>query len=158
VVTVIAGFTNGKQFAIGGDSGAFEEESNLYQRALEPKVWRAGNNLLGGAGSFRTITLAKKSGLSDPHELAKYLSEQNISGDWSIMVVSRRAIYELSSDGAVVQFREPYCAIGAGASVALGALSVLAGDPQRIVSQALSAAGKHTTSCVPPYKIFSSTL
>lgn len=153
-MTLVAGFTNGKQFAIGGDSGAYED-NGAFQRSGEPKVWKAGTSLVGGAGSFRALTVAKKSGISDPYALAAHMLEVNVPGEWSLLIVTAAALYEITEDGGVLKLKEKYSAVGAANQVALGSLSVLDGKPSDVIRTTLSAASKHHNMCMPPYTVLS---
>jgi hypothetical protein len=153
-VTVVAGYTDGKTWSIGGDSGAFED--NLYQLTGEPKVWKSGDALLGASGSFRVMEIARKSGLSDPYSLRNHLLEANPGGEWAVMVVTRKAIYEIADDFSVLPIKENYCSIGAGNAIALGVLSVLAEEKREsaaAVKTALRVAGRHSQFAVPPYTV-----
>jgi hypothetical protein len=156
-VTVIAGFTNGKDYAIGADSGAFEDGSYLYAQTKTPKAWSVGGTLIGGVGSFRSIHIAKSSGLDDPHKLLTHLLEQSAPAGWSLLLVTRKAITEVSDEGGVTVYRAHYGAIGAGASIAIGAMA--ASDKfarsADVVRRAMEITGNHSLYCVPPYLYFS---
>lgn len=154
-MTVIAGYTDGKHLAIAGDSGAFEE-SGLYQIAKEPKVWQAGDSLIGVSGSFRVMEIARKSGMGDPYGLRDHLKEMQPGGEWNVLVVTKKALYEIDSEYGVVKFAENYCAIGAGNAVAMGALAVLATlklDSDQVVRLALKISGKHSNFAMPPFTV-----
>ena len=157
-MTVIIGCTDGKNYAIGGDSGAFDE-GGLYQLTGEPKVWKSGDALIGGAGSFRIIEIARRSGLSDPHALRNHLMELNPGGEWSLLVVTKKALYELCDDFSVVKFKENYAAIGAGNSVATGAIATLAEtkvEPDTAVRVALKITARHCNMAMPPFTVVKS--
>ena len=156
-MTVIAGFTNGQSYAIGADSGAFEDGSHLYLTARTPKAWVVGETLIGGAGSFRAVHLAQSSGLDDPHRLLNLLLEQTGLSGWSLLIVTRKAVTEVSDEGGVVAFRSHYAAIGAGASLAIGYMAGAdkSAPPVQTVKKAMEIAGTHSVYCVPPYLIFS---
>lgn len=154
-MTVIAGFTNGTSYAIGADSGAFEDGSYLYARTKTPKAWVAGDTLIGGAGSFRAIDVARSSGLSDPHKLLALLLEQPGLSEWSLLIVTRKAVTEVSDTGGVVVLRDHYGAIGAGASIAIGALAAANKSAPTVLTmkKTMEITGRHSTHCVPPYLI-----
>jgi hypothetical protein len=157
-MTVIIGYTDGKNYAIGGDSGAFDE-GGLYQLTGEPKVWKSGDSLIGGAGSFRIIELARKSGLNDPYALRNHLIESNPGGEWSLLVVTKKALYELCDDFSVVKFKENYAAIGAGNSVATGAIATLAEtkvEPDMAVRVALKVTVRHCNMAMAPFTVVKS--
>jgi hypothetical protein len=157
-MTVIIGYTDGKNYAIGGDSGAFDE-GGLYQLTGEPKVWKSGDSLIGGAGSFRIIELARRSGLNDPYALRNHLIESNPGGEWSLLVVTKKALYELCDDFSVVKFKENYAAIGAGNSVATGAIATLAEtkvEPDMAVRVALKVTVRHCNMAMAPFTVVKS--
>jgi hypothetical protein len=154
-VTIIIGYTDGKTYSIGGDSGAFEE-GGLYQLSGEPKVWKSGDALLGGAGSFRIIELARKSGLSDPYALRNHLAESNPGGEWNLLIVTRKSIYEIDDDLSVIKFKENYASVGAGNSVGTGAIAILA--EQKVVSDvavrtALKVTIRHNNMAMLPITV-----
>ena len=154
-MTIIIGYTDGKTYSIGGDTGAFEE-GGLYQLSGESKVWKAGDALIGGAGSFRIIELARKSGLSDPYALRNHLVEANPGGEWSLLIVTKKALYEIDDDFSVIKFKENYASIGASNSVATGAIAVLA--EQKLASDvairvALKITVRHSNMAMPPFNV-----
>lgn len=154
-MTLIAGYTDGRSWAIGGDSGAFEV-SGLYQAVAEPKVWRAGASLIGGAGSFRIIDLAKKSGLANPYDLRDHLKEANVAGEWSLLVVTKKSLFEIDDELGVVRLKDNYSAIGIANSVAIGALSVLSQnkyEAKLAVKKTMETTARHQVNCVPPFHI-----
>lgn len=153
-MTVIAGYTDGKTWSIGGDSGAYED--HLYSLTAEPKVWKVGDTLIGVSGSFRVMEIARKSGLADPYALRNHLLEAQIGGDWNILVVTRKAIYEISDDFSVLKVKENYGSVGMGNAIAMGALALLAEDKKGsaiAVKSALRVTGKHSTFAVPPFTV-----
>jgi hypothetical protein len=152
-MTVIVGYTDGKTYSVGGDSGAFEE-SGLYQTTADAKVWRAGDWLLGGSGSFRIIETAKKSGLGDPFALRDHLKESNAIGDWSLLVVGRKFLFEIDQEFGVLRVKDNYAAIGVANTVAIGALAVLSMnkcDSLNAVKTALNVTARHHVNAVPPF-------
>lgn len=156
-VTVVAAYVTKTGAAIGADTGLFED-GGLYQHTAIPKVWRVGKTLQGGAGSGAVLTAAAKLAIEDPYALAAGLAQMNIQGEWSLLVVTRRAIFELCEDGSVFQFRESYSAIGAANSVALGSLATLVAsksplEADRAVRLALEVSVRHHTLCVAPLQV-----
>jgi len=154
-MTIIIGYTDGKTYAIGGDSGAFED-GGLFQLSGEPKVWKSGDSLIGGSGTFRIIELARKSGLSDPYALRNHLMEANPGGEWSLLVVTKKALYEIDEDFSVIKFKENYASIGAGNSVVTGAIAVLAEqkiEPDTAVRVALKVTVRHSNMAMPPFNV-----
>lgn len=161
-MTVICVSITSKHVAIGGDSGAFDEVGTLKMASSTPKVFRIGNWLIGGAGSFRVINLAAKSTDGSPEGLRDFLHKElsgSDAGSWSILAVSAAGIYEIAEDFSVIGFKEPYAAIGAGSEIATGALAALSSlegwDARQIVNDALSVAAKHSTMCTAPFKVYS---
>ena len=151
-MTIIAAKRDGKTCAIGGDSGAFDDDTVFI--STTPKVWRVNNTLLGACGNFRVIELAKKSGIDDPIALRNYLAEVNHLPDaWSILVVTARSISEIGSDFSVVTFRETYCAIGSGGSISMGVLAASLSTPKIAVQLALKVTERHSITCRPPFAI-----
>ena len=151
-MTIIAAKRDGKTASIGGDSGAFDDDTVFI--ATTPKVWRVGSTLLGGCGNFRIIEVAKRSNLADPNALRDYLAEQpHLPDAWNLLVVTVKSISEIGSDFSVVTFRETYCAIGSGDRIALGALATSVSVPRIAVQQALKATERHSTTCRPPFTI-----
>ena len=152
-MTCIVGFTDGKTYSIGGDAGAYDE-GGLYQLSAEPKVWKVSDTLIGGSGSFRVIEVARKAGLSDPYALRNHLQEANIAGEWNLLVVTKKHIYEISDDFSVIEFKENYASVGAGNPVATGCLAVLA--EQKVASNnavrvALKTTARHSNMAMPPF-------
>lgn len=151
-MTIIAAKRDGKTCAIGGDSGGFE--GDLVVVSTEPKVWKVGNTLLGACGTWRVIELAKRSSLADPFKLRDYLAEQqNLSEDWSVLVVTAKVIHEIADDFSVSTYRDQYSAIGSGNSVAFGALASSISDPKIAVQQALKAVERHSITCRGPFTV-----
>lgn len=160
-MTTIAAWTDGKTAWIGGDSGAYGEETVVL--TADAKVWRIGNTLIGAAGGFRMAELARKSRLEDPTELRDHLFQFFVDGqldleynDTDFLVVTLRGIHIIGNDFSVVRTRDNYAATGTGDAAALGALFALEAfgvPPRQRISQALKAAEAHTTSARPPFKI-----
>jgi len=153
-MTVIVGYSDGKQWVIGADSGAFED-SGLRQTLSEPKCWRAGDYLVGVAGSIRVLNLARKFKLGEPYALRDHLSEQNIPGEaeWSVLVVSKNGMFEIDEHMGVAQLKDKYSAVGAANQIAIGALAILAGahtEPEKAVKLALKATLAHSNLVMAP--------
>lgn len=158
-MTVVAGYTNGKEFAIAADSGAFEESSSLKMTMAGGKVWATAQTLQGGAGNARVIEVARRANLDDPYQLATVLLDANIAGEWSVLVVTQKRLYEIGEDGSVFRFKEPYCAVGAAAPIAIGALATghrkRMGSPEQIVRLALDVSVQHSSLCSTPVSVLS---
>ena len=161
-MTVIAAYYDKRGCWIGGDSGAFDEDSVVL--TSDPKVWQAGDSLIGVAGTFRIIEVAKASGLSDPYELRDYLmTEYNsrahpTSQEAEILIVNQSGIYYIGEDFSVVRSKEAYGASGAGGLIALGCLASLSKfqiEPKEVVRTALEVAAKHTVHSRAPFRVLS---
>jgi hypothetical protein len=161
-MTVIAGFHDKKQAWIGGDSGAFDEDSVSL---TEIKVWKADDYLLGACGGFRLAEIAYDSAIGDPHKLRDHLeawwianSSTQAENDTQILVISTAGIWIIGNDFSVVRLRETYAAIGGGGLSAMSALFALQGvnmaGKDRITT-ALKASAYHTTQVRAPFKVIS---
>lgn len=159
-MTVIAGWHDNKQVWIGGDSGAFDEDSvNL----TETKVWKIDGYLLGAAGGFRLAEVAYDSGIGDPHRLRDHLeswwgenSTSQSENDTDILVISTGGVWIIGSDFAVIRCRESYAAIGGGGLAAMSALFALqnvAMSGKDRLTTALKASAYHTSRVRQPFKV-----
>jgi len=159
-MTVIAAIKTSTGVAIGGDSGAFEETGSLKMHSSDPKVFKFGLWLVGGAGSFKVLNLIAKSTNGEPYALAAYLQKEMTGdpGDWSVLCASGAGIYEISSDYSVVRYNEPYASVGIAAELVTGSLASLSAlkgwTPKDIITRAMQVAVKHSTGCEAPIKIF----
>lgn len=156
-MTVVVGYTDGSQWVIGSDSGAFED-TGLKQVLAEPKCWRAGEYLVGVAGSIRVLNLARKFGLGDPYAVRDHLAEQSIPGEaeWSVLVVGRKGIFEIDEHMGVAHVKEKYSAIGAANQIALGSLATLARlatEPEKAVREALRVSVEHHSLALGPLTV-----
>jgi hypothetical protein len=161
-MTVIAGFTDGKTCAIAGDSGLFEIDKDgantgVWWPAKSPKVWRAGNFLLGGSGTYTPLVLAEESKVGDPFKLAAFLKErkENFASDddWDIMVVGRRGLWMVWQGFTVERIKLNYHACGDASSPAFGALALakqLKLSPLEAVKAAVQASCDHHIGARPP--------
>ena len=153
-MTIICAARNGQVAAIGGDSGGFYGDTVML--SVEAKVWKVGTTLLGACGNFRVIEVAKKSNLADPYRLRDLMAETpHLPEEWGIVVVTPKAIYELSEAMDVFCVKEPYYAVGTGNAVALGALyATLQGSLsiEQRVRKAVGATKAHSITNRPPYR------
>lgn len=157
-MTVICAHHDKKQAWIGGDSGAFDEDSVVL---TEIKVWKTDDYLLGAAGGFRLAEVAYNSAIGDPIKLRDYLETWwkdfgNGDNDTDILVVSTSGIWIIGSDFSVVRCRENYGAIGAGGLSALSAFFALQGvsmTGKDKVTTALKASAYHTNKVRAPFKV-----
>jgi len=155
VTIIIAAYDKGSA-AIAGDSGAFEDEA-LVMEVVEPKVWRAGESLVGVAGSFRVMEHARKVALGDPEALRNSLVEANLgASNWSVLVVNKRGIWEITDDFSIVHVKDHYCAVGGSNQIAIGAMAVLSGERAHpataIVRRAMAVTLKHSPLAKGPAK------
>jgi ATP-dependent protease HslVU (ClpYQ) peptidase subunit len=162
-MTVIAGWTDGENAVIGGDSGAFDEGSAIT--TTNHKVWKAGNHqtLVGVSGSFRIMELVQESNIGEVHQIRDFLLSQSekagfpATPDWGILVVGLEGVWEIGADFSVVKSSERYNAIGSGGLPALAAMHVLETvdelSPQARMKLVLSAAMYHTAYVRKPFKV-----
>lgn len=161
-MTVICGWHDKKQAWIGGDSGAFDEDSVTL---TEIKVWKTEDYLIGSAGGFRLSEIAYDSAIGDPHKLRDHLESwwgQNApaqaENDTSFLVVGIAGIWIIGEDFSVVRCKEAYGAIGGGGLSALSALCALekvAMTGKDRITTALKTSEYHTNKVRSPFKILS---
>jgi hypothetical protein len=161
-MTIIAGYHNKKEAWIGGDSGAFDEDSVVL---TETKVWKVDDYLLGAAGGFRLAEIAYDSQIGDPYKLRDYLEgwwKDNASvqseNDTDILVVSTAGVWIIGNDFSVVRCRESYGTVGAGGLSALSAFYALEGvtmTGKDRLTTALKATAYHTNKVRAPFKVIS---
>jgi hypothetical protein len=160
-MTAVAGFTNGKSWAIAGDSGLFEDgETDIWWPTHTPKIWRSGDSLIGYAGNSRVGSVAQKSGLSDPHRLAAHLKDEGIPGDedFDLLVVTRTAVWCIGQEFDPAQMTRRYHAIGAAAGPAFGVLHFgksLGFQPRLLVRAAINAACDSHVFAIKPVRVLS---
>ena len=127
-MTVIAGYTNGKTWAIGADSGLFEEggddapNTGVYFLGAEQKVWRVEDSLIGMSGTGRVDELSRNATTGDPYKLRDMFKAAEVTGEWTVLVVTKGGLYYLSEDFAVVKLKNKFFAIGVACQPALGSL------------------------------------
>lgn len=124
----MAGYTDGKTWAIAADSGLFEEggddapDSGIYFLASEPKVWRIEDSLVGMAGTFLVDEISRHAISGDPYKIRDALKAAEVGGSWTLLVVTQKGLYYLSDDFCVLKLKEKYHAIGVASQPALGSL------------------------------------
>ena len=127
-MTVICGYTNGKTWAIASDSGLFEEggddtpSTGIYFRGLEQKVWRVEDSLIGMSGASRVDEISRNATTGDPYKLRDLLKNSEVTGSWTLLVVTQKGLYYLGEDFTVVPLKSKYFAIGVASQPALGSL------------------------------------
>ena len=124
-MTIVAGLTTPDGFAyIAADSGAGHER--LMSGTRTPKVAQFGTVLVGFAGSFQQGRAAFAFLEGRPYKSPVATFEKHWRaekyGDTQFLFIESGNLYEVSTDGGVVEAIETYGAIGTGADVALGAL------------------------------------
>jgi hypothetical protein len=128
-MTVIAGYTNGNTWAIAADSGLFEEggddapDTGIYFLGLDSKVWRVEKSLMGMSGTSRVDEIARNAGTGDPYKLRDILKAAEVTGEWTLLVVTQKGLYYLAEDFSVIKLKNKYFAIGVACQPALGSLS-----------------------------------
>ena len=162
-MTVIAGWHDKKQAWIGGDSGAFDEDSVVL---TETKVWKTEDGyLVGSSGGFRLAEVAYESGIGDPHKLRDHIeawwsnnATAQAENDTTLLVISTTGVWVIGGDFSVIRCRENYGAIGSGGLSALSALCALEnttmGGKDRMTT-ALKTSEKHTNKVRSPFKVIS---
>ena len=161
-MTVIAGWHDKKQAWIGGDSGAFDEDSVIL---TETKVWKAEEYLVGASGGFRLAEIAYESGIGDPHKLRDHLeawwsgnSSAQAENDTTLLVISTAGVWVIGSDFSIIRCRETYGSIGSGGLSAMSALCALEGvsmTGKERITTALKTSEKHTNKVRAPFKVIS---
>ena len=160
-MTVICAYYDNEHAYIGADSGAFDSDSVVI--STTQKVWRVDETLIGVAGSFRVVELARQSNIADPYELRDFLladyntrASHPTAHEATILTVNTSGIHYVSDDFSVIKVREHYGATGASGLIALGALSALSRtdtDPRSMIDVALKVAAQHTLYARAPFKI-----
>lgn len=160
-MTVIAAYSDGENIAIGGDSGAFDE--NIAISTTTQKVWKAGEHLVGVSGSFRVMELVADSRLGNPRKVRDFLVAQSEksgfpTAEWAVLITDETGVWEIGSDFSLVKSRHHYNAIGSGGLAALGAFSAVQQydlSAARRINLALEAALTHTPYTRKPLKVIS---
>ena len=159
-MTVICGHHDKKQAWIGGDSGAFDEDSVML---TETKVWKADDYLLGACGGFRLAEIAYESGIGDPYKLRDHLEVWwkdlgTGENDTTILCVSVSGIWIIGADFSIIRCRETYAAVGGGGLSAMSALCALQGvamTGKDRITTALKTSAYHTNKVRGPFKVIS---
>ncbi len=177
-MTCIVGLVEGKKVYMGGDSAAVSAtpSSSLKVRS-DPKVFRNGDFLIGYTTSFRMGQLLRFNLVPpacpddiEPYEYmvslfipavrkclkdggyARKDNERESAGEF--MVAYKGILFDVESDYQVGTIHDPFCAVGSGAQVALGALTVTDGLPgEERVRKALEAAERWCSNVRGPFTI-----
>jgi ATP-dependent protease HslVU (ClpYQ) peptidase subunit len=157
-MTVVAALVTKTGWAyMGADIGASTEGS--YSLMAEPKVMAFyDDSLVGYAGSIQQGRRAFSflMDIAGPNKVKAFEDAwtKDDYGDTDFLFIEQGRIYEIQSDGSVVEIRQnadgtTYSAIGGGASVALGALYVDHIDMNSVL-QAIDAASAHVPGIYGP--------
>ena len=163
-MTVVIACLTREDYAIGSDSGAFEDDT--VQKVATPKIWRLGVDgqiLVGGAGSYRANEVGKRVKINSILELSLALLDE--SGDWSMLAVDKTGVFELGDGGHLIRFSENYCATGKAGAVGLGAIGSLYArrrdanlSSRALVTDALKATVLHSPFAAGPVRVLSESL
>lgn len=153
-MTVVAAYTNGKEWAMSSDSASFSSDSDMITISVTPKMWKVGSTLVGGCGSYRILELAKQTGEEDIFKIRDALLKADVSGDWDIVTVGPKGFWYCGDDYGVVKHDSGYGAVGMAGVVAVGALAALAGgEPKMIVKRAAEIAVSHSTGAAGKVRV-----
>lgn len=179
-MTAIVGIAEKGRVWLGGDSAASYVGTILTK--ADGKVSRLGEFVVGACGNGITLTILRYSfrppkieGDLDRYMSAKFVcglrdclkkhdalgenSEEGMSsfGDGgAILVGVRGCLYWIDNVFSVARLIEPYCAIGSGGDLALGALHALKDSKlsaEEKIDIALGAAARFNDSVAPPFTI-----
>jgi hypothetical protein len=173
-MTCVVGLADGRTVYIGGDSAATTENGRKTPRA-DPKVFFLGKHLLVGcSGSIRMAQLVqfelkppahKKSDTDYGYIFCRVVSsirkclekggfKEECAGN--LVAGYRGRLYEIECDFNVARLADPYCAIGTGGPIALGAMYATADlgwSPGARITTALEAAERYNTGVAAPFTI-----
>lgn len=180
-MTCIVSYKSKGKVYIGGDSA--ESAGNFIAVRADKKVFKIKNILIGYAGSFRCAQLVKFSFVPPSHpktmsshaymcslfipELQKVFEKHNIFpsddktvSELQLLIGYKGEVYLMDFDFNIGIPSDCYSSIGASNEVALGAMFVLNSQqnnlsPEEMITVALEASVKFTTSVKPPYTIMS---
>lgn len=183
-MTCVVGLVGRGRMLLGGDS-ASTDGWDQTSSSLE-KVWQAGDFLIGGAGSWRGLQLARYSFVppkrgrtpTDKYMAIDFIDElrtvwrrgghlfRSSSDDepreetvsTSLIVAYRGGLWTIEHDLQIVPTRDDYVAIGSGAAIALGALFATRGQgaTRPRLLTALRAASQYNAGVRPPFVVIPS--
>lgn len=167
-MTCIVGLIDNKgKIWMGGDSAATSNALDKWTLPI-PKVFKKGEYLIGCSGDYRVvqeiynlnyISLDTQSPDSFQHvsaELVPYLQTIIGGSDFHLLIGYRHQLFEVFSEGSVIQNRKSYAAVGSGTPYALGALANSSGNPRKRIEKALAAAESHNAGVGGPFTIIHS--
>ena len=161
-MTLFAATTDRRVVTMSADSGCSHSDG-LISRTGEPKIWQAGEMLIGASGTVRACQVAQHklvvpALLDDLHAyfvtafwdaLAPLIAKDD---HLELLIGVRGQLFHIHPGGSVTSDPTiPYAAIGCAAQVALGAL--FAGAPLEL---AMQAADRHCLDIRGPFITFTS--
>lgn len=75
------------------------------------------------SGGGRVDEIARNSGTGDPYKLRDILKAAEVTGEWTLLVVTQNGLYYLAEDFTVIKLKNKYFAIGVACQPALGSLT-----------------------------------
>lgn len=163
---------------MAGDTGVTRGYGMIYTTKA-PKIFKHQGFLMGSTGRLRTLQLLQHSFMPPDYNpksmsIEEYMSrlfvdalrnclkdsgaatkhEEKESHDNETMIGFRGRLFVVSSDYAIRESVDSYCAIGSGEELALGSLfstEKLRMSPQQRLELALDAASYHSNSVRSPY-------
>lgn len=172
-MTCIVGVVEKDHVVLGGDAAA--TGGNSISLITDPKVFKIGSWIFGGAGSLRFIQVMKynfeqpKIGNKD---VLRYLCSDFVSevlkicetsginktenGKFGGMLIGyKNRLFELDDDLQILENINGLSAIGSGADLALGSLHSTTGPAHDRCLTALEAAATYNTTVSKPFTIIS---
>ena len=161
-MTCIAAAVDAREIVIGGDSAGTTNSWSQTLRA-DHKVFVSGEFAFGFTSSFRMGQLLRYSFAPPKHDpdvsLDRYMatsfinavraclkdggcatSEKGEEFGGSFIVGHAGRIFEIGTDYQVGESLDPFCSVGSGGDLALGAMFATKGSARRKVEKALAAA------------------
>jgi ATP-dependent protease HslVU (ClpYQ) peptidase subunit len=184
-MTTVVGYKYENKVYMGADSLASCPDGFSELRA-DPKLFKTGDYLIGFSGSYRIGQLlmyntnfptAPKSdknifkfmstkfidavveSLEDRGALKDKSPDRILETEATFLVAIRGNLFAILEDFQVADNSEPYSSIGSGASIALGAMSILETlemPPEEKVNRALQSAARHNVFTRSPFTVTSS--
>jgi ATP-dependent protease HslVU (ClpYQ) peptidase subunit len=167
-MTIIAAIQAPSSILMGGDSA--QHANGSITIVLDPKIFQNGDYLFGVAGSPRIAEIVQY----EFHPPVKIQSmtwkeflvrsflpklktalgpESSLQKSGLLVATKGGGIFEVSDNWFVEQSRDPYAAIGSGASYALGSFHSTSGNPRRRLLKAMRAAAHLNAYVRPPFSI-----
>jgi ATP-dependent protease HslVU (ClpYQ) peptidase subunit len=153
VTAIVAIFDRGQVF-FGADSAVTAGQDRRLTR--EPKIWKAGNALMGAAGCGEWCRSLRRLKWPDDvtlEWLADQLPKLKIKGNGELLIGLSSGLYELDGGFDPFPHADPFAAIGSGSQPAIGSLYASRRmPPKRRLTTALEAAKRYTSFVMPPYR------